>query len=87
LMETAGGSSHDPLDDPALEPKPDSKNDERVAPEEERQSCPKCGSQDVRRSHGEGVMPSLLRILGRWPYRCRSCRARFYRPGPPPADD
>jgi len=54
---------------------------EQHAPEE-RMNCPKCGSPDVRRSHDHGVLAGLLRIVGRWPYRCRSCRSRFYRSGP-----
>jgi hypothetical protein len=82
-MGTAGESGNDPVRDPARE----AKHDEQLASDEERYSCPKCGSQDVRRSHGEGVVPFLLRILGRRPFRCRSCRARFYRPGSPPEDE
>jgi Zn finger protein HypA/HybF involved in hydrogenase expression len=83
LCSPVMGSADESSNDPKLDPK----NDEQLAPEEERPSCPKCGSQDVRRSHGEGLMPALLRILGRWPFRCRSCRARFYRSAPPPEDD
>jgi len=78
LMGTVEGSSRDPRDragDPGKDEQPES--------DDERQSCPKCGSQDVRRSNSEGVMPALLRALGRWPFRCRSCRARFYRASPP----
>ena len=42
-------------------------------------SCPKCGSHDVRRSKGEGVWAALIHMVGRWPFRCRSCRSRFYK--------
>jgi hypothetical protein len=49
-------------------------------------SCPKCGSVHVRRSKSEGVLAALLRIFGRWPFRCRSCRARFFRPAERPED-
>jgi ribosomal protein L37AE/L43A len=81
-MGTVEGSGNDP----DLEPKPDSKKDDQLA-EEDHPSCPKCGSQDVRRSSSEGVGAALLRVFGRWPFRCRSCRARFYRAAPPPEDD
>jgi len=70
LMENDGGSS---VDDPAKEQRASG----------ERLSCPKCGSADVRRSHPEGAVAGLLRVLGRWPFRCRSCRSRFYHPSPP----
>jgi hypothetical protein len=53
-------------------------------PPEERPLCPKCGSPDVRRSHDEGAIAAVLRMLGRWPFRCRSCRSRFYLAAPPP---
>lgn len=77
LMESAGGSTNDPIEHPI-------NNEQRAR--EERPTCPKCGSQDVRRSHDEGVLAALLRMLGRWPFRCRSCRSRFYRSAPPAED-
>ena len=46
--------------------------------------CPKCGSHDVRRARSEGSWAAILRIFGRWPFRCRSCRARFFRFSDPP---
>jgi ribosomal protein L37AE/L43A len=49
-------------------------------------SCPKCGSADVRRSRSEGFLAAFLRVFGRWPFRCRSCRARFYRAAEPPEE-
>ena len=49
-------------------------------------SCPKCGSSDVRRSQSEGALAAFLRMFGRWPFRCRSCRARFYRAAAAPED-
>jgi len=57
-------------------------NEQRQA-REEQLSCPKCGSTDVRRSHNSGFLTALLRAFGRWPLRCRSCRARFYHSSPP----
>ena len=42
-------------------------------------SCPKCGSSDVRRSHSSGARAAVARLFGRVPFRCRSCRARFFR--------
>lgn len=47
-------------------------------------SCPKCGSADVRRSKSEGFVAGIARMFGRWPFRCRSCRVRFYRYADPP---
>ena len=49
-------------------------------------ACPKCGSSDIRRSKSEGPLAALQRVFGRWPFRCRSCRVRFYRPSEPPED-
>jgi hypothetical protein len=48
--------------------------------------CPKCGSTDIRRSKGDGFYALIQRAFGRWPYRCRSCRLRFYRSAEAPAD-
>ncbi|HEV2202139.1 MAG TPA: hypothetical protein VGR73_20150 [Bryobacteraceae bacterium] len=50
-------------------------------------SCPKCGSHDVRRSKAEGFWAAIQRTFGRWPFRCRSCRARFFRLAEPPEND
>jgi hypothetical protein len=41
--------------------------------------CPKCGSGDVLRSQQGGLWVAIQEFLGRKPFRCRSCRARFYR--------
>lgn len=49
--------------------------------------CPKCGSTDVRRSRGEGMLANLARIFGRYPFRCRSCRTKFYRVSDPPPEE
>jgi len=77
-METAGGSSRDPLPDPKQQVA-----GEKHGATERLLSCPKCGSSDVRRSHHQGTLSAVLRTLGRWPFRCRSCRSRFYRAAPP----
>jgi predicted RNA-binding Zn-ribbon protein involved in translation (DUF1610 family) len=50
-------------------------------------SCPKCGSSDIRRARSEGALSAFLRIFGRWPFRCRSCRRRFYLASVAPDDD
>ncbi|HLW75870.1 MAG TPA: hypothetical protein VKS01_02775 [Bryobacteraceae bacterium] len=57
---------------------------EELDAETPRLACPKCGSSDVRRSRGEGLFALLARAFGRWPFRCRSCRSKFYRYAPPP---
>jgi len=56
---------------------------EQQMPPQKRMTCPKCGSSDVRRSHTEGIAAAMLRVFGKWPYRCRSCRSRFYNSTPP----
>lgn len=51
-----------------------------------REGCPRCGSTDIRRARSDGILAAFLQMLGRWPFRCRSCRSRFYRYAPPPED-
>jgi len=41
--------------------------------------CPKCGSKDILRSERVSFWVAIQVMLGRWPFRCRSCRIRFYR--------
>ena len=60
--------------------------EENENPEAARHGCPKCGSMDVRRARSEGFAAAVLQLIGRWPFRCRSCRARFFRSAPPPDD-
>jgi hypothetical protein len=48
--------------------------------------CPKCGSTDVRRSRGEGLRALFFALFGRMPFRCRSCRVKFYRHADPPEE-
>lgn len=43
-----------------------------------QRNCPGCGSKDVRCSRANGVMCSILRQMNLTPYRCRSCRKRFF---------
>jgi DNA-directed RNA polymerase subunit RPC12/RpoP len=42
--------------------------------------CTHCGSKNIRRSRGGGLLENLLRLFGRRAYRCRDCRDRFYGP-------
>lgn len=51
---------------------------DREDTESYKMACPKCGSTDVRRSRSEGIVAFLFSMFGRWPYRCRSCRVKFY---------
>lgn len=44
--------------------------------------CPRCGSTDVRRSRSEGPLAFFHGLFGRLPFRCRSCRGKFYRHTP-----
>src|ERR1035438_4360622 len=41
--------------------------------------CPRCGSADVRLSIGSGAVAMFLGLFLLHPYRCRSCRRRFFR--------
>ncbi|MFM2125413.1 MAG: hypothetical protein RL328_1864 [Acidobacteriota bacterium] len=65
-------------DDEAVEVKPRTK---RLS-----LTCPKCGTNDIRRSNFESIRVSINRAFGRWPFRCRNCRALFFRPSPPPPE-
>jgi hypothetical protein len=40
--------------------------------------CPRCGSDDTRRSKRRGA-ERLLSHVGLWPYRCGACGERFHR--------
>jgi len=45
----------------------------------ERLACPRCESHDVRRSRCSNSLDHFRRsVLGRLPYRCRSCQRRFF---------
>ena len=44
--------------------------------------CPKCGSIDIRLSHSHKALDFLIRTFKLFPYRCRSCRKRFYKRRP-----
>ncbi len=41
--------------------------------------CPNCTSTDVRRSARKGMFEEFLRLFFIAPFRCRSCRHKFYR--------
>ena len=40
--------------------------------------CPKCGGDSLWRSHRKGIEKLFLNSVIGLPYRCRSCRHRFY---------
>lgn len=40
--------------------------------------CPKCRTEECRRSHREGWRDLLIGLTGLRPWRCRACEARFY---------
>jgi predicted RNA-binding Zn-ribbon protein involved in translation (DUF1610 family) len=45
----------------------------------ERRKCPKCGSEEVRRSQMKGLAErGVLKMLGVRAYRCESCDWRYY---------
>lgn len=41
--------------------------------------CPRCGGKDIRPSWQSGVFDGIMKLFRRLPYRCRSCRRRFFR--------
>ena len=43
--------------------------------------CSHCGSDNIRESSTRRGTDLLLANIGKTPYRCRSCRARFYLKG------
>jgi len=54
-------------------------DDEIVGPEESQKPfCPRCGSTDIRGSQTPHMLDFLLNSFSLKPYRCRSCRKRFY---------
>jgi len=40
--------------------------------------CPQCGGADTRASRKSYPMDLLHRMLGKEPFRCRTCHTRFY---------
>lgn len=48
--------------------------------------CPRCGSEDVRRSRRRRV-EHLVSWIGVLPYRCDACSRRFLSSRPPPPHD
>lgn len=62
-------------------------DEEEVEIPEHKPFCPKCGSTDIRGSHAHRALDHLLRTFGRHPFRCRSCRRRFYMRKPAPPDE
>jgi len=41
--------------------------------------CPNCTSTNVRRAYRQGLWEEFLRLFFIAPFRCRSCRHKFYR--------
>ena len=46
-------------------------------------TCPSCGSSEVRASRNARMTDAFHRLRGREPFRCRSCRRRFFAALPP----
>jgi hypothetical protein len=42
------------------------------------QSCPKCGWSNIRKSFEPHTFDRVLRLLFLKPFRCRTCRHRFF---------
>jgi hypothetical protein len=49
--------------------------------------CPNCGSVDVRMSQSHRTLDFLVQSFSLRPYRCRSCRKRFYKRRPAEPDE
>lgn len=43
--------------------------------------CPRCGTQDVRKSLTKSLLDRITGMFALVPVRCRQCRHRFYRRG------
>ena len=56
---------------------PEEEGDEQLE-ESHKPFCPKCGSTDIRMSQTHRTLDFLLKSFSLRPYRCRSCRKRFY---------
>lgn len=41
-------------------------------------SCPYCYSSECTRAGRYGFQDFLLRLIGKYPWQCRKCQARFY---------
>lgn len=41
--------------------------------------CPNCTSTNIRRAYRQGMFEEFLRLFFIAPFRCRSCRHKFYR--------
>ena len=44
-----------------------------------RLNCPRCQSDEIRRSARRGLKESLLKRIRILPYRCIQCEKRFFR--------
>ena len=44
------------------------------------------GVWGIRRSHFGGFWDVVMRVRGKWPFRCRSCRVRFHQTAAAPPD-
>ena len=42
-------------------------------------SCPRCTSRHIRRATRSNFLEQSMRLFGLAPFRCRSCRHKFYR--------
>jgi hypothetical protein len=61
---------------------PHSEEQDSAVAEEPKPYCPKCGSVDIRPSHTRNMLDFLVQSFNLKPYRCRSCRKRFYMRAP-----
>jgi hypothetical protein len=50
-----------------------------LVPAAPSRTCPRCGSDDLRRSGKRTLFDRVLRLFALKPYRCRACRVRFHR--------
>ena len=41
--------------------------------------CPRCTSRHIRRASRANFLEQSMRLFGLAPFRCRSCRYKFYR--------
>jgi hypothetical protein len=51
----------------------------RIPPDSKQPRCPWCKCYDVRRSTQRNFIDVVLELIDLAPFRCRSCRRRFYK--------
>jgi hypothetical protein len=76
--ENAGGTMPGGAADEEIEAQADGETETADA-EQKLPRCPNCGWRNVRKSHSNGPIDTLMKMFSVLPFRCRSCGLRFHR--------